>query len=529
MSRRIEIFDTTLRDGNKLPFITMTVADRLEMARQLARLGVDVIDAGYPAASPEEREAVERIGAEVEGPYIAVLCRTIESDVAEALNLMQAARRPYLHLFMPASEPSLRTVFGRGHEQILQEVSRLVAMVVTTPIGGAPPRVQFSLSEVGEAAPGFLLEAMRAAAEAGAAVLNVADTNGTLLPAEGAERVRAIRGALGEHGGVSVGVHFHNDLGLATACTLAAVEAGADHLEVTVSGIGGRAGNAPLEEVAFGLEVLSRRLALRHSIHLDQIHPTARLLGRITGLKPHPNKPIIGRCTLPEDRETLSRRALPEWKGRLMRAETAGRLPDAVPARVPAQPAGVRRQMEALGIPLDGVDMENACRLYNERCRDRTEVTLSEMESIAQLSRRETKVTYRLHSFSVMTGSHVHPVGVVEIECGGAQGAPGARAVHAAPGNGPMHALCRAVDRAVGFSPRIVLYSVDTLKEGMDALAEVTMTISLKGRRFQGRQVSTDVIEAGLRAYLEAMNRLADSGVQDAPEPFYVEGEHLWE
>ena len=364
---------------------------------------------------------------------------------------------------------------------------------------------------------------MRAAAEAGASVLNVADTNGTLLPAEGAGLVDGIRRAVGEEAQVRVGVHFHNDLGLATACTLAAVEAGADHLEVTIGGIGGRAGNAPLEEVVFGLEVLSRRLPLAHGIRLEQIHPTARLFSRITGLKPHPNKPLIGRSALREPHETLSRRALPEWKGRLLQPQAIGWLPDTVPARTPANPPELQRQMEAMGIPLDGVDLERACRLYDERCGGRSEVTLSELESIAQIARRETAVAWHLRSFSVMTGSDTHPVGVVEIEHGGHS------SVHSSPGNGPMHALCRAVDRAVGFSPRIVLYSVDTLKEGMDALAEVTMTITHKGRRFNGRHVSTDVLEAGLRAYLDAVNRLTEAGVRDAPEPFYVEGEHLWE
>ncbi len=526
MSRRIEIFDTTLRDGNKLPYIVLSVPDRLEIARQLARLGVDVIDAGYPAASPEEREAVRRIGEEVEGPCVAALCRAIERDVCDALELLQPARRPYLHVFLPASERSLQTLFGGEREEILKRVSGIVRLAA-----GGRARVQFSLSEVGEAEPRFLLAALQAAAEAGASVVNLADTSGTLFPAEAAALVQRVRETLAARpeAGVQtgVGVHFHNDLGMATACTLAAVEAGADHLEVTVGGIGGRAGNTPLEEVVFGLEVLARRLPLGHSIRIGQLYPTARLLSRITGLRPHPNKPVIGRCALREPRESLSRRALAPWKESLFREETIGRPTERVPPGARCSPEELRARLEAAGIPLEGVDLEKACRLYRERFGGRgggrVEVSLPELEWIAQHARLKAGVPYLLRSFNVTTGSNLHPVGVVEIEH------EGSRSVHAAPGNGPMHALCRAVDRAVGISPRLILYSVDTLNEGMEALAEVTVTVSFKGRRFHGHFISADVIEAGLGAYLDAVNRLAASGIQEASQPFYVEGEHLWE
>jgi 2-isopropylmalate synthase len=518
MSLRIEIFDTTLRDGNKLPFIALSVPERLEIARQLARLGVDVIDAGYPAASAEDREAVLQIGREVDGPYVSALCRAIERDVAETLELLQAVRRPCLHIFMPASVYFLQNILKKSPQEVLRDVQALMRLA-----RGSPTRLQFSLSEVAEADPQFLREVMETAVGGGADAVNVADTNGTLFPAEVAELVRGIRKACGSRPEVRVGVHCHNDLGLATAGTLAAVEAGADHVEVTVGGIGDRAGNAPLEEVVIGLELLAGRLDVAHSVHLDQIHPTARLLSRILGLQPHPNKPIIGKCAFRENRDSQARKALPERKEKLLRAATIGHPREVTLAPVVVSQSGLRRQLKALGISLEGVDLEKVYRLYQSHLRSRSEITLPELESMVQNARPAACTPYTLRSFSVMTGSDVHPVGVVEIEH------QGVLSVQASPGNGPVHALCRAVDRAVGVAPRMILYSVDALTEDKDARAEVTVTLIYQGRRFHGHYSSTDVIEASLRSYLDAVNRLAASGVRESPGEFYVEGEYLWE
>ena len=307
MSEWVEFLDTTLRDGNKLPFVVLSVAERLAIARQLGELGVDIIEAGYPAASAEEREALVQIAREVREPWIAALAKATPQDVETVLEALAAAARPHLHIFLPMSEVFLRGVLGKSGAECLKLIEQSIK-------AARGVRVQFSLAEVGEAEESLLLEAAQAAGEAGAQVLSLADTNGCLHPERVRELVGRVRAVLQPE--VLVGVHQHNDLGLATACTLAALEAGARHVEVTLSGIGGRAGNTPLEEVALGLEVFAPRLGLAHRLRLDRLAGASALLARLTGVPMHPNKPVLGRQAFEAGRGADARQALDERAAR---------------------------------------------------------------------------------------------------------------------------------------------------------------------------------------------------------------------
>jgi 2-isopropylmalate synthase len=467
MARHIEIFDTTLRDGNKLPFAVLSPADRLLLARQLARLGADVIEAGFPAESAEEAECVARICAEVEGPFVAALARSKERDVDHALKSLRGTQKPYLHLFMSVSPQFLEHVLKEKEADALGTLSRCIRTA-----RAAKVRVQFSLSEAPHARPEFLRDVCAAAQEAGAVVINLADTNGILLPEEMAALVTTVRGILGGSGTPLIGVHCHNDLGLATANTLAAIRAGASHVEVTVGGFGERAGNAALEEIAFILSAFGMRDGYSHGINLGEIGPTARLFESLTGIHAHPNKPIIGQCAFVPAAGGFSGHSLDPALRRLMQEKTIGSGMGAAP--IEAQAA------EAPGL-------------------------------------------YILESFNVLTSSHSPPVGVVVIRRGGKT------LTQTSHGSGPIDALFRAVDKALGFSTRMVLYSVSTLATGTEALTEVIVTAELRGRRFHGRYTSTDVIEASLRAYMRACNAIGESGVLDGPGDFHVSGEYLWE
>lgn len=469
MARRIEILDTTLRDGNKLPFVVLSTADRVALARQLARLGVDVIESGFPAASPEEAQCVAQVCAEVRGPWIAALARAIPSDVEAALEALRSAEKRHLHLFMSVSPQFLSQVLRQTERQALASIGRLVAAGKAAGV-----RVQFSLSEAPHAREEFLLEACRAAAEAGADVLNLADTNGILVPADVAELVGKVRGALGGMKGVvpRVGIHCHNDLGLATANTLAAIQAGASHVEVTIGGFGERAGNAALEEIAFLLAAHGERWSVSHGIHLDEIARTARFFDSLTGIRTHPNKPVIGQSAF---------------------VAAAGGFP--------------------------GTSLSPDLReLFQEKTIGRGEGAPVEVPGL-----EEQPGPYGLESFSVMTGSNSPPVGVVVIRRGRST------LTQSSHGTGPIDALFRAVDKALGFSTRMVLYSVSTLSTGTEAETEVIVTVELRGRRFHGRHRSTDVIEASLRAYMKACNEIGSSGILDGKEDFHVHGEYLWE
>jgi 2-isopropylmalate synthase len=467
MARAIEIFDTTLRDGNKLPFFVLSTADRVALARQLARLGVDVIEAGFPAASADEAECVARVCAEVRGPAVAALARALPSDVDKALECLRKSDRPYLHLFMSVSPQFLAHVLKEKEGDALRNISASIESARRAKV-----RVQFSLSEAPHARKEFLRDACIAAREAGADVINLADTNGILAPEDAAALVAQAFDAIGAVQTPIVGIHCHNDLGLATANSMAAVRAGASHVEVTLGGFGERAGNAPLEEIVLLISAFGERWGLKHGIRLDEIARTARLFESLTGVRTHPNKPVIGACAFVPAEGGFSGKAMDPALRRLLRPQTIGDDAEHPPLE-PAQPDG--------------------------------------------------KALYELDSFNVLTSSHSPPVGVVVIR------REGKTITQTSHGNGPIDALFRAVDKALGFSTKMVLYSVSTLATGTEALAEVVVTVELRGRRFHGRFRSTDVIEASLRAYLRACNEIGHSRILEGPQDFHVTGEYLWE
>ena len=466
MPRRIEIFDTTLRDGNKLPFAVLSSADRQVLAAQLVRLGVDVMEAGFPSESREEAACVSRIGEETRGPFVAALARALASDVDIALESLKSAQKPCIHIFMSVAPLFLRQVLKIREEQALKNLSACIETAKSARV-----RVQFSLSEAPHASHAYFAEVCSAAAESGAEVINLADTNGIMVPDEVAALVEDAARAIGSHKAI-VGVHCHDDLGLATANSLAALRAGAGHVEVTVGGFGERAGNAALEEIAFLLSAYGDRFGLSHGIHLEEIGPTARIFESLTGVHAHPNKPIIGQSALVAAPGGFAGASLDPAMKKLLDERTIGSAPGEPPAAVPAEPE---------------------------------------------------QGPYALEAYNVLSSSHSPPVGLVVIQ------RDGRSLTQTSHGNGPIDALFSAVDKALGFSTRMVLYSVSTLAAGAEALAEVTVTVELRGRRFHGRHRSTDVIEASLRAYLRACNAIGESGILEGPSEFHVTGEYLWE
>jgi 2-isopropylmalate synthase len=479
MARRIEIFDTTLRDGNKLPFVVLSTGDRVILARQLARLGVDVIEAGFPSASTDEAECVRRVAEEISGPSVAALSRVLERDVDQALECLRASRKPYLHLFMSGSAHFLRHVLKADEPGAIRAVERCIRAGRSAGV-----RVQFSLSEAPHASREFVQEVCAAASNAGASVVNLADTNGILLPEDVRALVQAALAAAGQAGAQAhpavagqsaetvIGIHCHNDLGLATANTLAGLAAGAGHAEVTVGGFGERAGNAALEELAMCVTAFGERYGIFHGLRLEEIGPTARLFASLTGVRPHPNKPVTGQCAFLPSPGGFSGESLEPKLRALLQAGTIGSAVES-PAMEPSR--------EANGGP------------------------------------------YTLESFNVLSSSHTPPVGVVVIR------RDGKALTQTSHGNGPIDALFHAVDKALGFSTRLLLYSVSTLSTGTGALAEVIVTVELRGRRFHGRHTSTDVIESSIRAYMGACNTIGLSGILDGPSDFHVAGEYLWE
>ncbi|HTZ50438.1 MAG TPA: alpha-isopropylmalate synthase regulatory domain-containing protein [Spirochaetia bacterium] len=480
MARRIEIFDTTLRDGNKLPFAVLSGADRLLLAHQLARLRVDVIEAGFPAGSTDEAQCVAAIGKEIRGPRVAALARALPSDVDVALESLGAADRPCLHIYMAVSPQFLKHVLKLGEAEAIRN---LASCVRTARSAGV--RTQFSLSEAPHARREFLHDVVRAAREAGAEVINLADTNGILSPEETAELVSDACKVIAEGASPGaavplVGIHCHDDLGLAAANSLAGLRAGASHVEVTVSGFGERAGNAALEEIAFLISAFGEKSGLSHGLDLSQIGPTARLFESLTGVRTHPNKSVIGQSALRPAPGGFAGASLSPHLRSLLREETIG---------LPLDPAGT----------VDALELRRSAPGEGQGG------------------------PYQLESFNVLSSSHSPPVGLVVIR------REGKSLTQSSHGTGPIDALFHAVNKALGFSTKMVLYSVSTLEAGTEAATEVIVTVELRGRRFHGRYRSTDVIEASLRAYMAACNCIGTSGLLEGPSDFHVAGEYLWE
>jgi hypothetical protein len=432
--------------------------DRLILARQLEELGVDVIECGFPVSSFEDADLVRRIAGELSRARVSALARALPLDVESALSALTSAKKPYLHVFMPTSPRSLESVVRMSESRAVEAVRQAVSMGRR-----AGARVQFSMGEAPQTRKELRAELCRAALDEGADVINLADTAGILSPEDAAALVGEIRALLPAKGGPAVGVHFHNDLGLASANTLEAIRAGASHVEVTLGGFGERAGNAALEEVVFQIAAFGGRIAATHGIDVSRIGPVSALFDTMTGVHTHPNKPVIGRAALSGPQRTL-----PGVFSDLLSAGSIGRLaPAPEPERGSAGP-------------------------------------------------------FVLESFSVVSGSHSPPVGVVVID------RKGVRVTQSSHGTGPIDALFKAVDRALGFSPTLTYFSVYTLAMGPDAMAEITVTTELSGRRFHGRHSSTDVIEASVKAYLKACNAIGESGIAEGASD-YVHGEYLWE
>ena len=519
MKRKIFFLDTTLRDGNKLPFIVMNLKDRLEIAHKLNELGVDIIDAGYPFASDRDREAVSLISKEVKRPYISALTRAIPEDIDFTLKTLSAAERRYLHIFMPISDQFIDEVLKKTRDEVLRMVKDSVSYAKTS-----GSRVQFSFSEFPHADEKFLFDAIDVACSSGVDTISLADTNGVMFPFQVDTLIEKVYSYILQKGYKTVlGVHFHNDLGVATANTLTAIKNGASHVEVTIGGLGARSGNTALEEVAIGIELLGEELEIEHSLRMEKVDQTALLISHLTGIMSHPNKPIIGRCAFREPEGSRSRDSLSGKFKTILNEKHIGRESDEIFSRYTMEMNEFKKTLKSQGISYDDLDMEDLYSTYRYYMEKRGYIRNSELRLIVEDMKAQNFQKYILGSFGVMTGSSTLPVGIVEL-WNGEQ-----RIVQSADGTGPVDALCRAVDRAVGLSPKLIMYTVDTVSEGKDARAEVTVTVELKGRRFHGHYGSTDVIEASLVAYLNAVNRIISSGITETEKTFYVNGDTLWE
>ena len=514
----VRIFDTTLRDGEQAPGAGLTVTEKLEVARQLARLKVDVIEAGFPAASPGDIEAVQRIAAETKGIAVAGLARCRDGDPQRAIEALRAAEKPHLHLFIATSDIHLVHKLRMDREAALQAAVQWVRYARREL--GPDAEIEFSAEDASRTEHDFLLRVYEAVVDAGATTVNIPDTVGYAIPAEFGELTRQVVERVGA--GATISVHCHNDLGLATANTLAAVQAGARQVEVTINGLGERAGNASLEEVVMALRTRPTEFDVRGSgVNTEQISNASRLVSYLTGFTVQPNKAIVGRNAFAHEsgihQDGVLKNALtyeimtPQSVGLAGSRLTVGKL---------SGRRGLQGKLHELGVDLEGEALDRVYRQAIALADAKKEVTDADLIAVVESQSAAAGTTdgavsdapVRLEGWSVSSSKGGSSRGDVTLVVNG-------QAVSAqAEGNGPVDALFVAVDTAVepliGWFPRLTDYEIRAVSGGEDAQGRVMVrarrSIDPEGtaETVTGHGLSTNIIEASLEAYTAALEKL---------------------
>ena len=506
-SRHIRIFDTTLRDGEQAPGATLNRAEKLEIAHQLARLGVDIIEAGFPIASPDDFEAVKAIAAEVDGPRVAGLARAIEKDVTTAWDAVKVAAKPRIHTFISTSAVHMKYQIKQTPEQVLAGTRAMVSLARDLTSTHAGADVEFSAMDASRSEPAFLAEVLGVAVECGATTINVPDTVGYALPLEFGDFIRELYRLCPSLNNVAVSVHCHNDLGLATANSLAAVRAGATQVECAVNGIGERAGNASLEEVVMAIRTRGDYFDCDTGIDTTEIARTSRLVSSLTGYTIQRNKAIVGRNAFAHESGIHQAGVLSEASTfEIMTPADVGLTDNDIVLGKHSGRHALRAKMAELGYTLSDAELKDAFTSFKQIADKKKQVTVLDLEALVSEEIRERQDHYTLKSFVNQSGSGIVPTSQVEIEAG--DEVKKGRSFS----NGTVESVFAAIDDAVGISGSLADYQVRAISAGKDSLAEVRVAMEVNDRSFHGQAVSFDVMEASAKAYVRAVNNAAAAG-----------------
>ena len=489
MSARITIFDTTLRDGGQSPGCSMNPAEKLRLARQLEQRSVDIIEAGFPIASQGEVDSVKAVAEEIRSLRVAALARAKEADIKAAGRALAGAARPVIHTFLATSAIHLKYKLKITAAEALKQAVAGVQLARTF-----TPEVEFSAEDASRTDYGYLLEVLQAVFEAGARTLNVPDTVGYSLPHEYSEMVgklaRDVPGAV-------ISVHCHNDLGLAVANSIAAVQAGARQIECTINGIGERAGNASLEEIVMALKVRGETLGAETGVRAELLNPASTMLSGITGVWPQPNKAVVGRNAFAHEAGIHQHGILanPLCYEIMTPASVGVRETSLVLGKHSGKHA-VEARLRALGLNPGPDELEE----LTGRVKALADVKKFVYdEDLLQLVKQAPERRTRLLRYQALSGNEVLPTATVELEV------DGQRRTGSAVGNGPLDAALRAADAALGLNLELVEMHTRALTSGKDALAEVIVRVKHEEVEYQGQAASVDTLEAALKAYLSAV------------------------
>jgi 2-isopropylmalate synthase len=526
---RVLIFDTTLRDGEQSPGISLNTTEKLEIAHQLARLGVDVIEAGFPIASPGDFEAVQAIAREVHGPIVAGLARANPADVERAWEAVRDAERPRIHTFVSTSDIHI------VHQlQATREDVKGLARASVAQAKGYCDDVEFSPMDATRADLDFTAEVVQIAIDEGATTINIPDTVGYAMPQEYADFLTALYERAPGLRDVVLSVHCHDDLGLAVANSFAGVVAGARQVECAVNGIGERAGNASLEEIVMLLHTRQADVGLTTGVVTREIARTSRLVSRLTGYPVQPNKAIVGRNAFAHESGIHQDGVLKERSTyEIMDATTVGLDANQLVLGKHSGRHALRSALEELGYQVDGQVLNTAFKRFKEIADKKKQVTALDLEALVTDELREEAGAYTLEWFDVEASSRRPPHATVGVRTPGGEVVPGVFT-----GDGPIDAVFRAINAATGVDARLREFRVDAVTGGQDALGEVAVVVELgqnAGERVglpgvllreratgAGQAVTTDIIEAAGMAYTRALTnaiRRVQAQAEEQTEP----------
>ena len=496
---RVTIFDTTMRDGEQAAGARMNIQEKLEIARHLEKLGVDVIEAGFPITSQGDFDAVSAIAKEVRTPAICGLARALPQDIDRAWEAVKQAQHPRIHVFLSASEIHRVHQLKKSRQEILQASRDMVARAK-----GYVDDVEFSPMDASRTEPEYLYQILEAVIDAGATTVNIPDTVGYAIPSEFGNLIKGIFQNVPNITRAVVSVHCHNDLGLAVANSLEAVKNGARQVECTINGIGERAGNASLEEIVMAIKTRSDFFDLTTNINTAQIYKTSRLVSEVTGFVVQPNKAIVGAnafrhesgihqdgvIKMPVTYEIMDPRTIGIPASGLVLGKLSGRH-------------ALRERLAEMGYSLSEEDLGRVFTAFKELADKKKEVTDRDIQSLIAEEQRTVSEVYHLGQLQVTCGDSGIPTASVRLI-----GPEGQVLADAALGTGPIDAVYKVINRIVDVPNKLTEFTVKSVTEGIDAIGEVLIRIESEGVTYTGRGADTDIIVASAKAYINALNRL---------------------
>ncbi|RJP68044.1 MAG: 2-isopropylmalate synthase [Candidatus Abyssobacteria bacterium SURF_17] len=502
MAEQVYIFDTTLRDGEQSPGASMTTDEKIRMALQLERLGVDVIEAGFPIASPGEFESVQKIASSLKNVTVAGLARANKADIDAAWNAIKVAAHPRLHIFIATSDIHLKYKLKRTREQVLEDAVGAVKHALQF-----TGDVEFSAEDATRSDIDYLCQIVKAVIEAGASVVNLPDTVGYSIPAEIGALFRKIRENVPNIDRVILSTHCHNDLGMAVANSLAAVRFGARQVECTVNGIGERAGNASLEEIVMAIRTREDQLPFHTNISSREIYKTSKLLGTLTGLAIPRNKPIVGKNAFAHEsgvhQDGVIKSALTY---EIMTPDSVGVPQSSIVLGKHSGKHGLRARCEAIGFKLGEDELKEVYNKFIDLADKKKEVTDEDLVAIVEDVLDLVEQVYQLEYLQTTSGSNTKATATVQLKSNSNS------VLDSNVGDGPVDATYKTIERITGITGRLLEYSINAVTIGKDAMGEAFVKVRFQDDTVAGHGLSTDVIEASAKAYLNALNKWLSLG-----------------